>query len=113
CAFLPSPPHRRMTRSTSVTVTTEVVPFRATDQPTNLAPRCARGSMLRPMSALDLQAWGAALSHPLSRQLKEAERSQPELRTNQHQGSHQAFRIAAAIALPVSARPRRPQAVCQ
>src|SRR5580693_7102454 len=104
CAFRPSPPHL-MTRSTSATVvTTEVVFFRATDQPTNLAPRCARGSMLRPMSALDLQARGAALSHPLSRSIDRGVASRPELERDLHQGGHQAFRTGAATERRASAR---------
>ena len=57
--------HRRVTKF-AMFVTTEVVFFRATDQPTDLAPRCARSPMLSSMLALDRQAREAALSHPSS-----------------------------------------------
>jgi hypothetical protein len=57
---------------------------REIDQPTDLAPRCARGSMLRPVSALNLQARGAALSHPLSRSIDRGVASRPELERDLH-----------------------------
>jgi hypothetical protein len=75
-------------------VTTETVLFRATDQPTDLAPRRARGSMLRPMSALDQRAWGAALSHSLSRPADKGGAAQPEFERDLHQGLYQACRTA-------------------
>ena len=62
--------------------------------------------MLRPTSALDQRAWGAALSHPLSRSTDKGGASQPEFERDLHQGPHQACRTAAAIARRVSARRR-------